>query len=245
LEALGINLGYLIVQIFNFAILIVVLRAWVYKPVLGLLDKRRKAIAQGLEDARIVAEARENAEQEAKEIIAEAQANAAQKVRDATERAETSAREIQVQAEADAMKTRETAVAEAEQEKERILSELRGQIASLSIAAAQKLVGEAMDENRQRSLIEEFFSGVKSGKVTVLEGSTIEGGSAIVTSALPLTAEEQDKVKKDVLSKLGGQATVSFRVDPNILGGLIIRIGDKVLDGSVAGQFESLRQSLH
>jgi F-type H+-transporting ATPase subunit b len=245
LEALGINLGYLIVQIFNFAILVVVLRAWVYKPVLGLLDKRRKAIAQGLEDARIVAEARENAEMEAKEIIAEAQANAAQKVRDATERAETAAREVQAQAEADAMKTREAAIAEADHEKERILSDLRGQIASLSIAAAQKLVGEALDESRQRSLIEEFFSGVKSGKVTLLEGSTIEGGSATVTSALPLTADEQEKVKNDVLSRLGSQATVSFKIDPSILGGLIIRVGDKVLDGSVAGQFESLRQSLH
>jgi F-type H+-transporting ATPase subunit b len=58
LEKLGLNLGYLFVQIFNFGILFVVLRAWVYKPILGLLDKRRMAIAQGLEDARVAAEAR-------------------------------------------------------------------------------------------------------------------------------------------------------------------------------------------
>jgi F-type H+-transporting ATPase subunit b len=244
LEALGINLGYLIVQIFNFAILIVVLRAWVYKPVLGLLEKRRDAIAQGLEDARVAAEARANAEQEAKEILAEAQANAAHKVREATERAEVSAREIMAQSEAESSKAREAAIVEARQERDRILSGLRGQIASLSIAAAQKLVGEALDESRQHTLIEEFFSGVKSGKVIALEGEILEGGSADVTSALPLTVEEQAKVKSDVLSQLGSHATVSFRVDPSILGGLIIRVGDKVLDCSVAGQFDSLRQSL-
>ena len=51
MEALGINLGYLFVQIFNFLIVVVVLRAWVYKPVVGLLQKRRETIAQGLEDA--------------------------------------------------------------------------------------------------------------------------------------------------------------------------------------------------
>jgi F0F1-type ATP synthase delta subunit len=53
-----------------------------------------------------------------------------------------------------------------------------------------------------------------------------------------------EAVKSDVLSKVGSQATVSFRVDPDILGGLVIRVGGKVLDASVAGQLESLRQSL-
>ena len=57
MEKLGLNLGYLLVQIFNFLILFVILRVWVYKPILGLLEKRRENIAQGLEDARVAAEA--------------------------------------------------------------------------------------------------------------------------------------------------------------------------------------------
>jgi len=69
--------------------------------------------------------------------------------------------------------------------------------------------------------------------------------SAEVTSALPLTSDEKEIVKQDVLSKVGQQATVSFRVDPSILGGLVIRVGDKVLDGSVAGQLETMRQGLY
>jgi F-type H+-transporting ATPase subunit b len=91
LEELGINLGYLLVQIFNFAIIFVVLRAWVFRPIVGLLEKRRAAIAQGLEDARIAAEARENAEQEAEKILSDAQAKASQIVREASERAESAA----------------------------------------------------------------------------------------------------------------------------------------------------------
>jgi F0F1-type ATP synthase delta subunit len=51
-------------------------------------------------------------------------------------------------------------------------------------------------------------------------------------------------VKKDIMSKMGSQATVEFRIDPSILGGLVIHVGDKVLDGSVAAQLEDLRQSL-
>jgi F-type H+-transporting ATPase subunit b len=244
LEGLGLNLGYLFVQIFNFAIVFIVLRAWVYKPVLGLLDRRRQSIAQGLEDARIAAEARANAEREAREIVAKAQAEATQKVLESTQRAEVASREILVKAEADAAKARDAVVAEAAMERDRMLADLRGQVAALAMAATHKLVGEALDEKRQHTLIDEFFSGVKAGKVVVLEDASLSGMSAEVTSALPLTAEEKEKVKQDILARVGSQATVAFRVDPNILGGLVVKVGDKVLDGSVAGQLESLRQGL-
>lgn len=246
MEALGLNLGYLFVQIFNFLIIFVVLRAWVFKPIIGLLETRREAIARGLEDARVAAEARANAEKEAQDIIAKAQAEANQKISEATERAEEAAREVHAHAEAEAAKAREAALAEVDQERDRILADVRGQVATLSMAAAQRLIGEALDEQRQHALIEEFFSGVKAGKVIVLEDVTgLTGASAEVTSALPLSAEEQDAVKSDVLAKLGAQASVAFRVDPAILGGLVVRVGDKVLDGSVAGQLETMRQSLH
>jgi F-type H+-transporting ATPase subunit b len=244
LEALGINLGYLIVQIFNFFIVLTVLHAWVIKPVVGLLERRRQTIAQNLEDARVAAEARANAERDAKAIVSEAQATATLKIREATERAEIAAGEITSHAEAEAAKAREAALAEVMQERERILADMRGQVAALAMAATQRLIGDTLDERRQRSLIQEFFTGVKSGKVVVLEDSALSGASAEVTSALPLTGDEKELVKDDILKKLGGQATIAFRVDPSILGGLVIKVGDKVLDGSVAGQLETLRQSL-
>ncbi len=78
----------------------------------------------------------------------------------------------------------------------------------------------------------------------VLEGTELSGASAEVISALPLTDKEQKTVRKDIIDKMGDSASISFRVDPSILGGLIIRVGDKVLDGSVAGKLDELRQNL-
>ena len=243
MDKLGLNLGYLLLQIFNFLILFVVLRVWAYKPIMGMLEKRRKTIGQGLEDARIAAEARANAEKEASRIITDAEKKANQTVAEARERAEVAAKEVKSAAETEAAKARENALVEVEGERTRILGDLRGQVAALSIAAAQKLVGEALDEKRQHALLAEFFSGVKSGKVVVLEDASFKGESAEVTSALPLTKEEEAIVKKDVLAKVGAQA-ITFRIDPSILGGLVIKVGDKVLDGSVAGQLEGLRSNL-
>jgi len=246
LEALGLNLGYLIVQILMFIIVFVTLKKWAYGPMLNMLEKRKKTIAQGLEDAQIASEARANAEKEAEKIVADARSQAAQIIRQATEQAETAGREIRSGIDAEAAKARETAAAELEQERNRILGEIRGQVAALAIASTQKLIGETLDEKRQHALLDEFFSGVKSGKVIVLEKAVgVKGSGAEVTSALPLSAAEQDTVKKDVLSKLGGSAAVSFKIDPSILGGLIIKVGDQILDGSVSGQLQNLRQNLN
>jgi F-type H+-transporting ATPase subunit b len=131
----------------------------------------------------------------------------------------------------------------AELERNRLLGDLRGQVAALAIAAAQKLVGDALDDKRQHALIDEFFSGVKAGKVQVLDEADFKGDAAEVISALPLTSAEQETVKTSVLSKVGAQA-VSFRVDPGILGGLVIKVGERVLDGSVAGKLDLLRHNL-
>jgi len=243
MEALGINLGLLILQIIVFIIVLLTLNAWVYQPMLNMMESRKQKIAQGLEDARIAADARADAEKEASKVIADAQTEASKIVREATERAAVAGQDVKAVAEAEAAKAREAAVAEAEVDRNRILGDLRSQVAGLAIAAANKLVGESLDEKRQRALLDEFFSGVKSGKLIVLDGENFQGESAQVTSALPLNKDEEETVKRDVLAKAGAKE-VSFRVDPSILGGLVIRVGDKVLDNSVAGRLEGLRQSL-
>jgi F-type H+-transporting ATPase subunit b len=245
LDALGLNLGYLFVQIFNFLIVFIVLRAWVFIPIMGLLEKRRTAVAQGLEDARVAAEARANAEKEARDVLTKAQSDATQRIREATERAVGAGQEVITKAEQDAAKLRSEAALEAEKERDRLLSDVRGQVATLAIAATEKLVGtELSDEKRQHDLIQEFFTGVKSGKVSALAGLSLVGASAEITSAVPLTEEEKETIRKDILVKTGSQ-TVTFRVDPDIMGGLVIKVGDKVIDGSVSGRLETLRQSLH
>jgi F-type H+-transporting ATPase subunit b len=228
----------LLVQIVNLIIVYTVVAKWIVGPVMGLLQKRREKITQGLEDARVAAEARADAEKEAAKIIADSQAEAGRIVREATERAETAGMDVKAAAESEAARIREAAMAEAELERNRILGDLRGQVASLAVAAANKLVGEALDEKRQHALLDEFFSGVRSGRVVVVEGG-FTGDAAEVTSALPLSGDEQEAVRKSFNAK-----DVTFKVNPAILGGLVVRIGDKVLDGSVAGKLEGLRHSL-
>jgi F-type H+-transporting ATPase subunit b len=245
LEALGISLGYLLAFALSFGILFVVLRAWVFVPLLNQLERRRTTIARGLEDARVAADARANAEKEANRIISDAQTRASQVMREATERAGKVEGEIRAQADAETARAREVAMAGLENERNMMLSELRGQIASLAISAARKLVSDNLDEQRQRSLVNEFFSGLRNGQVTLLDGNTLQPGEVVdVTSALPLTPAEEETIRSEFSRKIGASNQVRFRVDPEILGGLIVRVGDQVVDGSVSGRLEELRFSL-
>ena len=242
MEGLGINLTLLVAQIFNFAILFLILSAVAYKPVVKFLDGRREKIAKGLEDARKAEERLANIEKDYQTRMDAARADAQKMVAEMTANAEKNSAAIVAKADEDAAKIRATAQEEAETERNKALADLRSQVVTLSIAAANKLIGVSMDEKRQRALVDEFFSGVKSGKVVLLEPGAGGAGKAEVTSALPLSADEQAAIKGDLTGR--GASEVAFKVDPRILGGLVVRVGDRVVDASVSGQLESLKQSL-
>jgi F-type H+-transporting ATPase subunit b len=245
MAALGINPGFLLVFALYFLLVMFVMTRWLFNPIVTFLEARKQKIAQGLEDARIASEARANAEKEAQSIITAAQAEANKRIAESTERAEKAGADLRAAAEQERNRILKAAQEDAEQARTRILADLRGQVAALAIAAANKVIGDALDEKKQHTLIQEFFSGIQGGKFKVLEGEIAGGEAAEVTSALPLTPDEQEIVRRDIVARLGGSPAVVFRVDPNILGGIIIRVGDKVLDASVAGKLESLRASLH
>ncbi len=233
MEALGINLGYLLVQILGVSALIVLLTAFLYKPILRVLDQRKARIAKGLEDARQAAIARENADAEAKRILDEARAEASNLRREAVVAAEQAGKDVEAKAREDARGIVAAAQADAVEERNRILADLRGQVAAISIAAANKLVGASLDEKRQRELITDFFSKVPA------EVASLQGDTAEITSALPLTEAEMQSARRLVRAQ-----NVQFKVDPSILGGLVVRVGDRVVDDSVANRMSALEESL-
>lgn len=64
--------------------------------------------------------------------------------------------------------------------------------------------------------------------------------TAHVTSANPLDAEQQAQLAQALTKRLQRQVTLDCKVDPDLLGGVTIRVGDKVIDGSVRGKLHRL-----
>jgi ATP synthase F1 delta subunit len=65
-----------------------------------------------------------------------------------------------------------------------------------------------------------------------------------VTSAVALTDEQRSTLVSKLEAQYGSGLDVHYRVDPAILGGLIVRVADKLIDGSLATRMAAMRQML-
>ena len=65
-----------------------------------------------------------------------------------------------------------------------------------------------------------------------------------VTSAFELEESERSNIETQIKGEFGEKARINWSVQSDILGGLVIRCGDKMLDSSVKGSLESIRHSL-
>ncbi len=67
---------------------------------------------------------------------------------------------------------------------------------------------------------------------------------AEVTTAIPLDEEEWDRLSQRLSQLVGARITLSAKIDPEIIGGFVAQIGDRVIDGSTKSKLNSLRRSL-
>jgi F-type H+-transporting ATPase subunit b len=146
----------------NFLFFLFVVQRVAFGPVSRMLADRRARIEQGLRDAEQARADRESAEQERLAALADARREAndilarAQKVAQETRDADIAA----TRQELERLRTR--ASDEIAAEKHKALSELRGEVAELALAAAGVVVRESMTGDRQRRLVEEFLAGMSA-----------------------------------------------------------------------------------
>lgn len=140
--AFGLNWKLLLVQAFNFALLLVVLWYFLYTPVLKMIDERRKKIAEGVQNAEAAARRLEEAKTEKDSMIGAASREAEGIVASARTRAEERAAEILKAAEASAESALADARAKGEEAKRQALAESSKEIARAAMLAAEKILRE-------------------------------------------------------------------------------------------------------
>ncbi len=153
--SLGINLPLLVVFVINFIILFVLLRLFLYKPVLKMLDERARRTKEAMEMAEATRKQFEEAKTEIQRQIEkgreEAQAIITQAIQTGERLKEEARQEASRQAQEMIERTRE----EISAERERIVEDLRREFVEISIAAAEKVIRETLDREKHRKLLEE------------------------------------------------------------------------------------------
>lgn len=154
LDALGINLKDLIFAVANFLILVLLLGKFLYKPFLGILEKRKQTI----EDAFTNADATNRKADEKYEAytkkLARAEAESREIIKNARLKADDHANMIVEEAKAEAARIRLQAEKEAVREKEKALREVREQIGQLAILAAEQILEKEVAAEGQEEIID-------------------------------------------------------------------------------------------
>lgn len=136
----GVDWKMLIVQIFNFGLLLGVLWYFLYTPILRLIDERQKKIEKGVRDAERAEKTLSNAESEGKELVVKAGKEAAMAIQNGKKSAEKEALEIVAQAQARHDALLKEAEQKALEEKRRSLKEAENEIAKLVVLGMEKAI---------------------------------------------------------------------------------------------------------
>jgi F-type H+-transporting ATPase subunit b len=160
---LGLNVPGLIWHAINFLVLFLLLRQFLFKPVVGMLDARAQRVRESMEQADQARRAAEQAETDRQTLLAETRREAEQ----IRSRADEQAKRILADAEARAHERQQQIEAQAEasarQIEERVMAQVRAQLADLVVTAVDRVTRGAVDANAQRGLVQQFLTTNGSG----------------------------------------------------------------------------------
>ena len=146
IQAFGIDWRLIVIQIFNFSILVGVLWYFLYTPVLKLLSEREAKIKKGISDAEKAEEALKLADSEKTDILKAAHVEAGQIHARATVTAEEKASALMKDAEMKIARDIESAKGLAEEIKSQALKESEAEVARLSFLAAEKILNTELSK---------------------------------------------------------------------------------------------------
>jgi F-type H+-transporting ATPase subunit b len=164
LTALGIDPKVLLLQIIAFALLYLVLRRYLFRPLLAVMALRTKEIADGLDAAQQSKTALAHVEEERDRLLAQAREEGREHVRQAVREADETRERLLAEAREEASRLRTRGHEAVEMERDQAMHEVRRTVVDLALLAASRAVLQRMDERAHRQAVEEFITNLERGQ---------------------------------------------------------------------------------
>jgi F-type H+-transporting ATPase subunit b len=231
-------------QIFNFALLVVLLRVVLYRPILDAIRRREEEVAGRLEDARA---SREQAEEEADRYRRETERLERERARRISE-AEREAAALEERLKAEVLEEVEILRKEWHQsldrEREGFLAELRTLIAREAFSIAEEtlrtLANARLEEEAVRVFVRSLGDLAADERAQFEHAAGSAEGPLRVRSAIPIADEQRAVVLRALEQWLGDGIDVVFDVDRGLALGIEVVAADRKLGWSVASHLASL-----
>ena len=153
--------GLFVWTIITFLILLGLLSKFAWKPLLHALEKRENEIAQSLEDAEKARKELDRLTSEGNEIIAKARSEAQAIIGEGKKAADQLKESTLLKAKEMAAANLDDAKEQIKMEKEKAITEIKGEVVGLSLSIAEKLVKKNLNEEDNKSLINESLKNIK------------------------------------------------------------------------------------
>lgn len=157
---LDVNPGLIIWTTVTFIILLFLLKKFAWKPILNSLNERESFITNSLEKA-------EQAQKEAEELLKQNQANLAKAeeeaqkiIKQGRDYADSLKDQILEESKKDAQKIIKDASAEIEMKNKEAFNNLKAEIADIAVNAAEKILRETLDSEKQKKLVEKYIQDI-------------------------------------------------------------------------------------
>lgn len=156
-ELLGVNFFNALFTLANTLAIFFVAKKFLYKPVMKMIRDRQKEIDDQYQAADAAKESAAELENEYKQKLSVAAETSERIVKEAYERGQRREEEIIRQANEEASAIRQKASADIAQEKKKAINDAKDEISEMAMAIAQKVVGRALSEADQASLVDHFI----------------------------------------------------------------------------------------
>ena len=152
-------------QIINFVILVVLLRAVAYKPVVNMLKAREDRIKESLDKADADAAEADKLLADYKKKLAAANVKAEDIIRNAEKRASEEREAARAETKREIEQMKKATEAEIQRDRERAVAQLRIEVVALSMAGAGKIISKNIDKAENEQLITEFVDKLDKDKI--------------------------------------------------------------------------------
>lgn len=163
-EALGISLTEFVFYLINFLILVGVLTKFLYKPFLNMLDTRKQTIQDALDNAELVNKRADEKMEAYSRRIASVEDEGREIIKEAKLRADAQAAEIIEEANEKAAKMIAAAEKQIDLEKQKAVEDMKQQVASLALLAAEKIVERDIAQVGQEQIVDEIIERTGSAQ---------------------------------------------------------------------------------
>lgn len=160
LDVISVNIWQILISLANLLIMFLLLKKFLFKPVMIIFAQRQAEIEKQYSDADAAKQSAQEKEQEYGEKLAMADDEVDAILRDARERAGRIEEEIINDANAKAQAIKRRADADIAQEKKKAINEIKDEISSISIDIAESMIGREIKEEDHKELIDGFISGI-------------------------------------------------------------------------------------